>query len=220
MSKILPAILVKDKKDLTESLNLFDGIVDELQIDVLDGKLVPKISWPYTVGANAISELNSLLYDYTFNVELHLMLEENLSFIESVDSGKISRAVMQIESRDFEIAAKAAKNKGFLVGASAMLETSLESLESVLDIIDYVQFMCIEKIGVQGSKFNSKVIDKIKVFRQKHPQVELAVDGGVKKEHLPSLESLGVKRFAMGSAIMSSQNPVATWRELSELLTQ
>jgi hypothetical protein len=100
---------------------------------------------------------------------------------------------------------------------SSDTDTHLELLEPYLDSIDYVQFMGIKRIGVQGQPFSSDVLNKIKMFRSKHPQIPVQVDGGVSVETATLLLSLGVSRLVIGSRLWNSDNPEQVFTELTEL---
>jgi len=217
---IMPAILERDLRSLKSKLEIFDGLAPKIQIDILDGKFVDKISWPYSSGFLDFifpikwGELKSKL-------QIHLMVEDNLQFL--TENAKLveasSEILLQIESRDAEEAIKSLKNKGILVGASIMMSTDISKLEPYIKDLDMVQFMCIDHIGAQGSVFNPKVLNRIKVFHKEYPNIKIVVDGGVKLNNLEMLLKAEVDEFAVGSAIFASENPVATYKKMSEILT-
>jgi pentose-5-phosphate-3-epimerase len=47
MSVIVPAILPTSRDDLDEKLLRLHGLVDAVQVDVVDGRFVTPASWPY-----------------------------------------------------------------------------------------------------------------------------------------------------------------------------
>ncbi len=218
--KVLPAVLEKNSVEAWKKMEMFDSIAPEIQLDVLDGKLVDKISYPYC-GLSLKERFGFFRSLKSSELEIHLMLEENMDFINRfpalLDLAK--RVVLQIESRDAELALKTLKNKGLIVGASIMMETETELLSGYIELLDYVQFMSISKIGVQGSSFDPRVLDRIRKFRQKYPEMELAADGGVSPDNMQLLLEAGVRRLAVGSAIFKTEDPVATWKDMSEFLT-
>ncbi len=218
--KILPAVLEKNSAEAWRKIELFDSIAPEIQLDVLDGKLIDKISYPYS-GLSLKERFGLFRSLKSSELEIHLMLEENMDFIDRFPAllNLAKRVVLQIESRDAESALKTLKNKGLMVGASIMMETEIELLSDYMELLDYVQFMSISKIGVQGSSFDPRVLNRIRKFGQKYPTMELAADGGVSPDNMQLLLEAGVRRLAVGSAIFKTEDPVATWKDMSEFLT-
>ena len=219
-SAILPAILEGTSQEIEDKIDLVKSEVEIVQIDIMDGLMTPKKSWPYldneTTSPKQIDSKG-------LNIEYHLMLQDNMPFLEKYLSDDVSGVLMQIESRDFQKSLKYLENKGIYVGASVMLDSSLHELEPFISKIDLLQFMSIEQIGVQGSKFSDKVYHKVDQFKKEYPsyanKLTLAVDGGVSLEKIERLASYGIKRFAIGSAIFRSDDVVATLHKMSEKLT-
>ncbi|MBI3020251.1 MAG: hypothetical protein HYY60_02925 [Parcubacteria group bacterium] len=50
MPEIIPAIMPRSFTELREYVEQVKGIVNVIQIDVMDGVFVPEKSWPYTDG--------------------------------------------------------------------------------------------------------------------------------------------------------------------------
>ncbi len=218
---IIPAILEKDLRSLRSKLKIFDGLAPKIQIDILDGKLVDKVSWPYS--GNFLDFIFPIKWEkIRSSLQIHLMVDDNLQFLAEnyklVDVS--SEILLQIESRDAESTIKSLKNKGVLVGASIMMSTDISKLEPYIKDLDMVQFMCIDRIGAQGSSFNPKVLNRIKAFKKEYSDIKVVVDGGVKLNNLEMLLKAGADEFAVGSAILASEDPVATYKKMSEILTR
>ena len=112
--------------------------------------------------------------------------------------------------------------KGFMehvlqVGIAINQETRLELLEPYLDQIDYVQFMGIKRIGVQGQPFSKDVLSSIHRFKEKHPRTPVQIDGGVSVDSAPALLALGVSRLVVGSAIWNTEHPDRAFTQLQSL---
>ncbi len=215
---IIPAILDEDFSEITKKMVLFEKHAPLVQVDILDGCLVPKTTWPYVHDLNGDSAFPEVP-----TIEYHLMLRYNLPFIKKYLLGKVGSVLLQIESRDFELALKLLKDMGVLIGLSIMLDTDLKKLEPFLGVIDILQFMSIDEIGIQGSGFSERVFDKIEQFKSLYSKYSdstiLAVDGGVSFDNIAKLHELGVERFAVGSSIFATKEPVATWVKMSNFLT-
>lgn len=215
---IMPAILETKRRFLGKKLKLAESFAKETQIDVVDGALVPKISWPYT--ANMFDHLfKRFSLFYKGKMELHLMVKNNEAFLEEFGSLGCTRAISQVESDDIEWFIDKSKKYGFKeIGISVMLETPLRMYRGYLPKVSSVQFMSIDHVGIQGDPFNRRVLDKIRKVRSEFPDIEIAVDGGVCTENIKDLYQAGARRFAVGSCIFKSEKPKDKFKELNALL--
>jgi len=93
------------------------------------------------------------------------------------------------------------------IGIALNTTTPNSKLDEWINKADFIQFMGIEEIGFQGNPFDEKVIEKIKDFREKHPEKEISVDGGVDLGNARELIKSGADRLVIGSAIFNSENP-------------
>ena len=71
---------------------------------------------------------------------------------------------------------------------------------------DFVQFMGSDNIGHAGEELDEKVFDKIKIFREKYPNIPIQVDIGVNPDTAPRLVEAGATALVSGSAIFKSAN--------------
>jgi pentose-5-phosphate-3-epimerase len=86
------------------------------------------------------------------------------------------------------------------------------------DSIDFVQVMGIAHIGIQGQPFDTKTLDTVSYIHATYPALEIAVDGAVNTETIQSLKDVGVSRFAPGSAVVKSIDPVASYKQLQAII--
>jgi len=217
MSAIVPAVLAASRHDLEEKLGRYVGLAPAIQIDVIDGEFAAPASWPYADGDTELRRIamrgQTLPFLDKFKFEVDLMVRDPEKIIGSWIQLGASRITVHIESTNYPARIVADfKQKygherdfapdllsfGFALGA----DTNPFVLEPFIDAINYVQFMGIERIGKQGEPFDPKVIDRIKEFRKRHPDMEVQVDGGVNNETAPKLLSAGVDRLVVGSALL------------------
>ena len=148
------------------------------------------------------------------------MVEYNLDFLQSYGTLSARKITLQAESKDFKEALEFARNQNFeAVGASLKMETDISAIEDYLEYLDYIQVMCIDKIGKQGSKFSEKSIEKVRLIKERYPEILISVDGGVCTDNIDQLYKAGARRFAIGSCIFKSPDPAAKIKELKNILT-
>ncbi len=232
MSTIIPAILVTTRKELEVKLSRLNGLVDTVQIDVVDGKFATPSTWPYANTKDELQEMhrhNELLpYSDKFCLEADLMVSSPEEAAAQWVSAGISRVVIHARSvqdlpKTFEkLSEKFGYEKDFVpgllsFGIALSVKDDIALLESVLNQADYVQFMGIKHIGLQGEPFDTGVLSAIKSFSQRYPQVPIQVDGGVSLKTAPLLLDAGVSRLVIGSAIWHSPDIAARIGEFKVL---
>lgn len=131
-----------------------------------------------------------------FHIEAVGNLEEFKNFLEGLDM--YFREMMEI-------------------GLAINIQTPLEQIFSLIENVDFVQFMGIDKIGFQGQEFDSKVLEKIKTLKEKFPDLEIAVDGGVDLETAPALVSAGATKLVIGSAIFNTDDIIGIIEEFKNI---
>lgn len=228
MSFIVPAVLPSSYKDLEEKLALFASIpsVSRVQIDVVDEHFASPVSWPYS----APEELQTLVERSQvlptldrIEYEIDLMCLDAEQAADAWLALGAKRLTFHVESSvDLARFLAAARNQyGHFVSLGLALTIATDSalLDPHLDKIDYVQFMGIVQIGRQGQSFDPRVLEKIRIFHTRHPEVPIQVDGGVTLENAKHLLELGVSNLVVGSGILRASDPVAAFAAFQELQT-
>jgi ribulose-phosphate 3-epimerase len=201
MSVIIPAILPKSREDLDEKLLRLRGLVDAVQVDVVDGRFVVPPTWPYDKdGARTADQPKGDTFPLLgqMNFEVDLMVEEPEHVIRHWIEAGATRITIHAETTrmlnrlvdDFQT--KYGHDKDFTpellsFGLAINVTTDTALIEPFIHRCDYVQFMGIAKIGKQGEPFDKRVLPKISAFRKKYPDMPLQVDGGVSFETAPLL---------------------------------
>ncbi len=234
MGRIVPAVLPSSRKDLEEKLSLFARFpsVDRVQIDVVDGKFIAPASWPYTAPgeldamaerAHMLPELHRIEYEIDlmcFDAEraagvwLALGASRLTFHAESItDIPKLLASFRKRYGGGSDIALPSLVSFGLALN----IESSVALIEPYLREVEYVQFMGIARIGAQGQAFDRRVLEKIRAFRARHPDIIVQVDGGVSLKTAKELLPLGVSRLIVGSAILRASDPLRAFAAFEEL---
>lgn len=231
MGVIVPAILPTSRDDLSEKLLRLKGLVDDVQVDVVDGRFVTPATWPYKDAHGVVREPSGdtlpMLGQLSF--EIDLMVEEPEKAIRHwIDAGA-TRIVIHAETTRMlpklmhDLASTYGHDKDFTpellsFGLAINVSTELALIEPFLHQCDFVQFMGIAKIGKQGEPFDKSVLPKISAFRKKYPAMPLQVDGGVSLETAPGLLQAGVSRLVVGSDLWKAPDLAAELKRLQGLV--
>ena len=209
MIEIVPAIIGKNFKEIKEKINQVDGLVNWAQLDIMDGLFASSYSWATP------EDLKSL--DGKIKLEAHLMIEEPENFIADW-SGVVDRILVHVEATEkLEEIIKQLQNLPIQLGLVLLAKTPVEALEPYLDRVKHVQLMAIDEIGFHGHPFNEQVINRVKTIRARHPDVTIAVDGGISLENASALLVAGVNNLIIGSAIWNNDDIGKTIKQFQNL---
>jgi pentose-5-phosphate-3-epimerase len=203
---IIPALLVRSKKDLGQGLERLRGVSSWVQIDL--------------VGTNYIEgEENFPLWE-EFNFEADLMLPNQLQVAESMVQVGAARIAVHAEESDAHEALRALQiyrtgDFAVEIGVALRSHDTPEALKEFEGLYDYVQVMGIDREGAQGEPPDphGKDLELIRALRANHPSMLIQVDGAV-APRIKELVEAGASRLVVGSAIVNAENPKAAYKEL------
>lgn len=232
--KIIPAIMPSSFKEMEEEIDKVKEATDMVQLDVMDGQFTKEVSWPYVEGgAEEVDSISKEEMGFPYwkdvSIETDLMVKSPEMVINLWLRTEIQRIVVHLEStQKMEwVLENVAKKIGDMdenavgavkLGIAVNTSTPNAKLEKWADRADFVQFMGIEEIGFQGKPFDEKVLEKIKIFREKYPAKEISVDGGVNLENAPRIIEAGADRLVIGSAIFNAEDPQAKIKKFEKLI--
>jgi ribulose-phosphate 3-epimerase len=232
MIEIIPAIMPTSFEDLSDKVSFVANHADMVQLDIMDGKFVKARSWPYFSNdshsfESLLAESEGMPYWDKINYEIDLMISNPEDSIDNWITAGASRIVVHVESTKQldEIVHKMHGRFGYNMnrapdvelGIALNIDTPTDVVLPFLEQIQFVQFMGINTIGLQGEPFDERVIDKIHAFHNAHPEIIISVDGGVNFENARILTEIGVKRLVSGSTIFGSTNIPATLEDFKNL---
>jgi len=214
MSEIIPTILADSKQEFEDKLRIAEKFATTVQIDILDGSLVPVSNWH---DANEIGKMaTSVAY------ELHLMVSNPLPIIAEwvAKVPNVKRAIFhaEIQRPIGRIIEKIHTTHLIEAGVAINPETPLEEIHDVLSILDVLLIMNVHPGKNGGISEGDYILDKIKNAKNRAPKLIIEVDGGVTAELIPNFMKAGVTRFALASALFKASEPEAAWKKLQNTL--
>jgi ribulose-phosphate 3-epimerase len=180
--------------------------VDGIQIDVMDGRFVPNI----TFGQGMVRALRSAV---SVTLDIHLMIVEPELYIEEFINAGADRLFVHYEAcTHLHRTLCHIRELGAEAGVAINPATPAIVLEEVLDAADIIQVMTVNP-GFGGQEFISTQLDKIRRIREMADKrglgLPIAVDGGVDTGTAPLIVSAGATVLVAGSSIYNDQAPVA-----------
>lgn len=220
-AEILPAILPRDFAELRDKVELVQGFVKTIQIDVCDGQFTPEATWPYRKHDDSFERISreeeGMPGWQELNFEIDLMANKPEEHVQEWIQAGASRVILHAEAKGDIGAAIAALSGAVEIGLAFNIDTPLNLAEKHADVISSIQLMGIDSIGFQHQPFDDKVVEKVKEARAKFPSLAISVDGGVSLETAPRLIEAGAHRLIVGSAIFAADNYIDAIREFKAI---
>ena len=206
MIKIAPSILSADFTRLGEEVQAAEAAgVDRVQIDVMDGRFVPNI----TFGAAAVRALRPLT---RLALETHLMVEPPEDFIETfAQAGADTIIIHQEATPHLHRAIQQIHALGKKAGVALNPSTPACLLSEILGSLDLVLVMTVNP-GFGGQKFIPETLPKIRQIREQIRErgltCELEVDGGINTQTALLVVEAGADVLVAGSSVFGVQDGV------------
>ena len=201
------SILSADLVNLEDQVRaVVDAGIDGIQIDVMDGRFVP----PITFGDNivrAIRRVTDTLLD------VHLMIVEPEKQIEAfVEAGANRIFVHQEACLHLHSAIKLIKEQGVKAGVSLNPATPLSAIEEIIPHVDLILIMSVNP-GFGGQSFIPATLPKItnlrKILDDRKLNAELEVDGGVTADNAPGIVKAGANVLVAGNSIFKAKEGIS-----------
>jgi len=205
--KIAPSILSADFTRLGEQvLEVEAAGVDRVQIDVMDGRFVPNI----TFGTRAVASLRPLT---RLTLETHLMVTPPEDFIESfAEAGADTIIIHQEATPHLHRAIQHIHALGKKAGVAINPSTPACLLSEVIANLDLVLVMTVNP-GFGGQEFIMETLPKIRQVRReiegKGLDCELEVDGGIHLQTVKLAVEAGANVLVAGSSVFDCKDGVA-----------
>jgi len=204
MVKIAPSLLAADFLHLSESIDIVNRYADIFHLDIMDGILVPNISFGFPVVEAVAKEAKRPM-------DVHLMIKHPHVYVERFAAAGAKMVSFHLEAvHDPEPVLGLIKNNGCKAGLVINPDKPVESLFPYLEFCDYILLMSVFA-GFGGQKFIEETYDRVRTLRaeieRRGLKVQIEVDGGVTEANAHQLAEAGVDILVAGSAVFKSKNP-------------
>ena len=212
--KVAPSILTADFLHLEKELKAIDKDSDYIHLDIMDGTLVPNISFGFPV-IEAVAKAVSKPMD------AHLMVVNPDKWFEKLASLGVQMVSFHLEASGRKTAEnlQKAQKLGMKAGIAINPDVPVEKLYRYIGKADFFLIMSVFA-GFGGQKFIYESLDRVgklkaELFKKGSPAL-IEVDGGVGLSNAAALREAGADIVVAGSAVLGADDPAATIRALQE----
>ncbi len=213
--KISPSLLAADFLNLGKEIEKINASeADFLHLDVMDGVLVPNISFGFPV-------LQGVAKTCEKPLDVHMMTVEPEKWISHVK--KLGAAIMNVHQEaclHLYSTVQHIHEAGMMAGVTLNPATPVSTLEDIISELDLVLLMSVEP-GFGGQPFIKHTLEKVRKLRELRDgscsKAMIEVDGGVNEKTGAELAAAGADVLVAGSYVFGNPDMNAAIRSLKVL---
>ena len=191
--KVSVSVLKEYDKLISAVENVNKSNADYLHVDVMDGKFVNNVKFPFET-VKLVKNIS------TKPLDVHLMVNDVKTVIQYANL-KPEYLTFHVEIIDDVKTIKYLKSLGIKIGLAINPETDINYLKPYMNDVDLVLFMSVNP-GFGGQSFNEDVISKIKEFKKISPNnLIISIDGGVNDKTISFCKKAGCNMVVSGSYV-------------------
>ena len=204
---VSPSILAADFCELgRECDEVVKAGAEMLHLDVMDGKMVPNISFGVPV-ITSLRKKNNALFD------VHLMIDRPLFYTPAFVKAGADHITFHVESSDDPLKTiECIHAHGCTAGMSLRPGTPAEELFPYLDQLEMVLVMTVEP-GFGGQSFMENQVAKIATFRKeiirRNLNCHIEVDGGIGESNASLVAANGANVLVAGTSVFRHKEGMA-----------
>ena len=207
MFQIAPSILAADFLHLEKDIQLVNRSGDVIHLDVMDGTLVPNISFGFSV-------IDQVAKIATAPMDVHLMVVHPERWFEKIaaDDVKMCSFHWEAAGRNTSRYIQKIHELGMKAGVAINPDVPVAKLFPYIGKADYFLVMSVFA-GFGGQKFIYESIDRVAALKaeidRRGAQAIIEIDGGINQGNAQAVREAGVNLAVAGSSVFGAPDPAA-----------
>jgi ribulose-phosphate 3-epimerase len=212
--RIEPSILAADMGHLAdECLRAQTAGSDGLHIDIMDGQFVNNLS----MGLDIIRVVRGIV---DIELGVHLMIMRPDWYVERCVEFGANTVYIHAESPcHVRHALELIRKAGGRAALTLNPETPADAAWPLLDAMDEILIMSVHP-GFGGQSFIADVLPKISAIRERAPELDIAVDGGIAVDTAARVAAAGANVMLAGSSIYRAPDMAAEIKTMRDGVRQ
>ena len=204
MATVVPTILCETEDDYKATIERLHPFAQRVHIDLTDGEFAPT----FTVGVNQI------WWPQEWTVDIHAMVAHPSQYVDALIQMKPATVIFHVEtSEDLTPIIAKLKQAGIKAGVALLKPTVPSTVQPYIESADHVLVFSGD-LGHYGGTASLMQLEKVRLIRTIHPEVEVGWDGGANTENAFSLAQGGVDVINCGGAINKAADPAGAYKQL------
>ena len=207
MFQIAPSVLAADFLHLEKDIQLINRCGDVIHLDVMDGSLVPNISFGFSV-------IDQVAKIATAPMDAHLMVVHPERWFEKLASDGVQMCSFQYEAAGRGTARniRTLHKLGMKAGVAINPDVPVSKLFPFIGQADYFLVMSVFA-GFGGQKFIYESLDRVAALKaemdKRGAQAIIEIDGGIGLSNVRAVEEAGVNLAVVGTSVFGAEDPAA-----------
>lgn len=207
MLQIAPSVLAADFLHLEKDIQLVNRCGDVIHLDVMDGTLVPNISFGFSV-------IDHVAKIATVPMDAHLMVVHPERWFEKLAQDGVQMCSFHWEAAGRNTSRYIARlhELGLKAGVAINPDVPVAKLFPYIGKADYFLIMSVFA-GFGGQKFIYESIDRVAALKaeigRRGAQGLIEIDGGINLSNARTVEEAGVGLVVAGSSVYGAADPAA-----------
>jgi len=205
MAVIAPIILSTKTDEYKAAVEHFMPFAKRVHIDISDGVFAPR----QTVG------IGQLWWPQSWTVDIHAMVAHPSQYVQALMQMRPATVIFHAEVKeDLAPVIQQLKAVGIRAGVGLLKPTVPNTVTEYIETADHVLVFC-GNLGYYGGKASLMQLEKVRLIRNIHPDVEIGWDGGANLENAFSLAQGGVDVINCGGAISQAAGAARAHQQLA-----